>query len=72
MSQHIYKDRVTENIKARDILFILTLRKYSSAMYAIFCGAPGHLTGLFGKVNIAVPLLILEIFEKTCATVSGP
>ena len=33
----------------------LTLLKKSSQMYMIFCGAPRHLIGVFGRVKIAFP-----------------
>jgi uncharacterized protein CbrC (UPF0167 family) len=30
-------------------------RRWSSARYMIFCGAPAHFTGVDGKVNTALP-----------------
>ena len=47
----------------------LTFLKYSSAMYMIFCGAPGHLIGGGGKVKMAFPDLKSCIAGNVLVTV---
>jgi hypothetical protein len=37
----------------------------------IFCGAPGHLMGIGGKVKMALPPRNLLMFAKVFWTVSG-
>ena len=34
-----------------------TFLKYASVRYIIFCGAPAHFTGVFGKEKMAFPSL---------------
>ena len=48
----------------------LTCRKYSSARYMIFWGAPAHLTGVLGKVKMALPLLKFWMAWNVLPTVS--